>query len=82
MCTGFVGGMPTAPVYAGEIQARHLGVEARAFSERGEKVADEVGELVITEPMPSMPVGLWGDADGSRVPASLLRGVPRGLAPG
>jgi acetoacetyl-CoA synthetase len=64
VCTGFVGGVPTAPVYAGEIQARHLGVDARAFNERGESVVDEVGELVITAPMPSMPVGLWGDADG------------------
>jgi acetoacetyl-CoA synthetase len=65
VCTGFVGGVPTKPVYAGEIQARHLGVDARAFSERGVSVVDEVGELVITAPMPSMPVGLWGDTDGS-----------------
>jgi len=64
VCTGFVGGVPTEPVYAGEIQARHLGVDARAFNECGESVVDEVGELVITAPMPSMPVGLWGDADG------------------
>jgi acetoacetyl-CoA synthetase len=66
VCTGFVGGVPTLPVYAGEIQARHLGVAAHAFNERGEEVIDEVGELVITEPMPSMPVGFWGDTDGSR----------------
>jgi acetoacetyl-CoA synthetase len=65
VCTGFVGGVPTKPVYAGEIQARHLGVDARAFNERGENVVDEVGELVITAPMPSMPVGLWGDTEGS-----------------
>jgi acetoacetyl-CoA synthetase len=65
VCTGFVGGIPVRPVYAGEIQASHLGVAARAFNERGESVVDEVGELVITEPMPSMPVRLWGDADGS-----------------
>jgi acetoacetyl-CoA synthetase len=65
VCTGFVGGVPTKPVYAGEIQARHLGVDARAFNERGESVVDAVGELVITAPMPSMPVGLWGDTDGS-----------------
>jgi acetoacetyl-CoA synthetase len=65
VCTGFVGGIPVQPVYAGEIQAPHLGVAARAFNERGESVVDEVGELVITEPMPSMPVRLWGDPDGS-----------------
>ncbi|MQA83364.1 MAG: acetoacetate--CoA ligase [Streptosporangiales bacterium] len=65
-CTGFVGGVPTLPVYAGEIQARSLGVAAYAFNERGQGVVDEVGELVITEPMPSMPVFLWGDKDGRR----------------
>ncbi len=65
VCTGFVGGVPTLPVYAGEIQARHLGVAAQAYNEHGEPVTDEVGELVITEPMPSMPVGFWGDSDGS-----------------
>jgi acetoacetyl-CoA synthetase len=66
VCTGFVGGVPTEPVRAGEIQARHLGVAARAFNERGESVTEEVGELVITEPMPSMPVGIWGDQDYAR----------------
>ncbi len=66
VCTGFVGGVPTLPVYAGEIQARHLGVAAHAFNERGEKLVGEVGELVITEPMPSMPVGFWGDPGGQR----------------
>ena len=62
-CCGLVGGVPTLPVYAGEIQARSLGVAAYAFNERGESVVDELGELVITEPMPSMPVRLWGDED-------------------
>ena len=65
-CCGFVGGVPTLPVRAGEIQARHLGVAAHAFDERGEAVVDQLGELVITEPMPSMPLRFWGDADGSR----------------
>ncbi len=64
ICSGFVGGMPTLPVYAGEIQARHLGVAAYAFDQRGEPVTGEVGELVITQPMPSMPVCLWNDEDG------------------
>jgi acetoacetyl-CoA synthetase len=66
ICSGFVGGMPTLPVYAGEIQARHLGVAAHAFNERGESMVSKVGEMVITEPMPSMPVRLWGDDDGTR----------------
>jgi acetoacetyl-CoA synthetase len=65
-CCGFVGGVPTLPVHAGEIQAPSLGVAAQAFDERGQSVVDQVGELVITEPMPSMPVRLWGDHDGRR----------------
>jgi acetoacetyl-CoA synthetase len=76
VCTGFVGGVPTEPVYAGEIQARHLGVAAHAFNEQGESVVDEVGELVITEPMPSMPVKLWGDADGTRYRESYFGQFP------
>src|SRR5262249_59355737 len=68
VCTGFVGGVPTQPVYAGEIQAPHLGVAAHAFNERGEDVVGEVGELVITEPMPSMPVGFWGGTGGTPRP--------------
>src|SRR5271163_2864631 len=63
-CTGFVGGVPTQPVYAGEIQGRSLGVAAYAFNEKGESVVDEVGELVLTQPMPSMPLHFWGDEDG------------------
>jgi acetoacetyl-CoA synthetase len=65
-CCGFVAGVPTLPVYAGEMQAPSLGVAARAFDEHGDSVVDRVGELVITEPMPSMPVRLWGDEDGRR----------------
>jgi acetoacetyl-CoA synthetase len=76
VCTGFVGGVPTEPVYAGEIQARHLGVAAHAFNERGESVVDEVGELVITAPMPSMPVGLWGDTDDARYRESYFAPFP------
>jgi acetoacetyl-CoA synthetase len=66
VCSGLVGGVVNLPIYAGEIQARQLGVAAYAFDERGHAVVDQVGELVITEPMPSMPVGFWGDTDGSR----------------
>jgi acetoacetyl-CoA synthetase len=76
VCTGFVGGMPTLPVYAGEIQAPHLGVAAHAFNERGEDVVGEVGEFVITQPMPSMPVGFWGDTDGSRYRDSYFADFP------
>ncbi len=66
VCTAFVGGVPILPVYRGELQGRSLGCAVEAFNEAGEPVIDEVGELVITQPMPSMPVFLWGDADGSR----------------
>lgn len=62
-CCGLVGGVATKPVYAGEIQAPSLGVAAAAYNERGESVTDEVGELVLTQPMPSMPLYLWGDRD-------------------
>ena len=75
-CCGLVGGVPVLPVYAGEIQARHLGVAAQAFNERGESVIDEVGELVITQPMPSMPVCFWGDEDGSRYRDSYFADFP------
>ena len=75
-CTGFVSGVPTLPVYAGEIQARSLGVAAYAFNERGESVVDEVGELVITKPMPSMPLYFWNDSDGSRYRESYFDQYP------
>ncbi len=64
VCSGFTGGAPVMPVYAGEHQARNLGVAAYAFSDRGEPVTGEVGEMVITQPMPSMPIRLWNDDDG------------------
>jgi acetoacetyl-CoA synthetase len=64
VCCGFTGGSPVMPVYAGEHQARNLGVAAYAFSDRGEPVTGQVGEMVITQPMPSMPVRLWNDDDG------------------
>jgi acetoacetyl-CoA synthetase len=76
VCTGFVGGVPTLPVYAGEIQAPHLGVAARAFNSRGESVVDEVGEMVITEPMPSMPVRFWGDPGDVRYRESYFADFP------
>jgi acetoacetyl-CoA synthetase len=66
VCTAFVGGVPTLPVYLGELQARSLGCAVEAWSPSGEPLVDEVGELVITEPMPSMPLFFWGDPDGER----------------
>jgi len=66
ICSGFVGGVPGPNVYAGEIQGVHLGVDAHAFNEQGESVIDEVGELVITQPMPSMPLYFWNDPGNER----------------
>ena len=76
VCTAFVGGVPTLPVYAGELQGRSLGAAIEAWDEDGKPVVDEVGELVITEPMPSMPVFFWGDEDGSRYRASYFEMFP------
>jgi acetoacetyl-CoA synthetase len=66
MCTAFVGGVPTRPVYLGELQARMLGASVESWSPDGEPLVGEVGELVITKPMPSMPIYFWGDEDGER----------------
>ena len=66
LCTAFVGGVPTLPVYRGELQARSLGAAVEAWDEDGNALIGEVGELVLTKPMPSMPIYLWGDEDGSR----------------
>jgi acetoacetyl-CoA synthetase len=76
LCTAFVGRVPLLPVYRGELQARALGAKVEAFAEDGKSVIDEVGELVITEPMPSMPVFFWGDDDGSRYRASYFEMYP------
>ncbi|MBY4731419.1 acetoacetate--CoA ligase [Cupriavidus pauculus] len=62
----FVAGCPLLPVYAGEMQCRCLGAKVEAFDDSGRALIDEVGELVCTQPMPSMPLFLWGDADGKR----------------
>ncbi len=75
-CTGFVGGVVTLPVYAGEIQAPSLGVAAFAYNDSGDSVIDEVGELVITQPMPSMPVGFWNDPDHRRYRESYFNDFP------
>jgi acetoacetyl-CoA synthetase len=67
VCTAFVGGSPLVPVVEGEISCRYLGVAAEAFDEDGNALVGEQGELVITAPMPSMPVGFWNDPDGQRM---------------
>jgi acetoacetyl-CoA synthetase len=67
VCTAFVGGVPTLPVFRGELQARALGADVQAWDERGRPIVGEVGELVIAQPMPSMPVFFWGDTSGERL---------------
>jgi acetoacetyl-CoA synthetase len=76
LCTAFVGGVALLPVYRGELQGRALGAAVEAWDEEGNSVIDEVGELVVTEPMPSMPVYFWGDEDGSRYRASYFEQYP------
>ena len=67
VCTAFVGAAPDVPVWLGELSCRALGAAVAAFDIDGNPVVDEVGELVITAPMPSMPVFFWNDPDGSRM---------------
>ncbi|MEA2130317.1 MAG: acetoacetyl-CoA synthetase, partial [Solirubrobacteraceae bacterium] len=67
VCTAFVGGVALEPVYEGELQGRSLGCDVQAFDEAGRPLVDEVGELVITQPMPSMPLCFWNDAGGERL---------------
>lgn len=61
VCTAFIGGVPVLPVYRGELQARALGCALESWNEEGQPVIGEVGELVITKPLPSMPIFFWGD---------------------
>ena len=74
--TGFAGGAPTTPVYRGEVSARCLGVSLEAWDPTGQPVLDDVGELVITRPMPSMPVSFWNDPDGERYRAAYFDTFP------
>ncbi|MFR9792349.1 acetoacetate--CoA ligase [Streptomyces sp. MB22_4] len=66
VCSCFAGGVPTLPVYTGELQAAALGTDLQAWDPDGRPLVDEVGELVVTQPMPSMPIRFWNDPDGSR----------------
>lgn len=72
----FLAGSPTLPVHAGEMQCRALGAAVHAFDPAGNPVIDDVGELVCTRPMPSMPLRLWGDADGARLHESYFDTYP------
>jgi acetoacetyl-CoA synthetase len=76
VCTAFVAAVPLRPVVAGEIPCRCLGAKIEAFDEDGHAVIGRQGELVITEPMPSMPVGFWDDPDGSRYRAAYFDAYP------
>ncbi len=75
-CTGIVDGAPTVAVWKGEISCRALGAAVHAYTPDGDPVLDQVGELVITAPMPSMPVFFWGDADGARLHDSYFADYP------
>ena len=76
VCTAFVGSCPLLPVYSGEIQCAFLGARVEAFDEDGQPVVGEVGELVLTEPMPSMPLVFWNDPDGRRYRESYFEKFP------
>ena len=67
LCAAFVASAPDVPVWLGELSVRALGAAVSAFDEAGNAVVEQVGELVISEPMPSMPVFFWDDEDGSRL---------------
>jgi len=76
VCTAFVGAVPLEPVVAGEISCRCLGAKVEAFDENGHAVIDEQGALVLSAPMPSMPVSFWGDEDGSRYRGAYFDSYP------
>ncbi len=76
VCSGFVGAAPIVPVYAGEMSCRLLGCAVEAYDEDRRPVIGSLGELVITLPMPSMPIGFWGDPDGSRYRAAYFEDIP------
>jgi acetoacetyl-CoA synthetase len=76
LCTGFLGGVRTQPIYAGEIQAPSLGASVQSWDEAGTPVIGEVGELVITQPMPSMPLYFWNDEGDARYLSSYFDVYP------
>ncbi|MDV6012401.1 acetoacetate--CoA ligase [Haloechinothrix sp. LS1_15] len=76
VCTAFLGASPDVPVWQGELSCRALGAAVAAYDDEGNEVIDEVGELVLTKPMPSMPVFFWNDPDGSRLRAAYFEDFP------
>ncbi|MFD7512913.1 acetoacetate--CoA ligase, partial [Streptomyces sp. NPDC059853] len=76
VCSCFAGAVPTLPVYLGELQAPCLGTDLRSWDPAGEPLVDEVGELVVTTPMPSMPLRFWNDPDGTRYHESYFDTYP------
>ena len=76
LCAAIVGGSPVLPVYAGEIQTRLLGMDAHAWNDEGREVFDEVGELVVTSPSPSMPLSFWNDPDDARYKETYFERFP------
>ena len=76
LCTAFIAGAPVLPVHSGELQCRCLGAHVDAFDDQGRSVVSTLGEMVIRSPMPSMPVGFWGDTDGSRYRAAYFEHFP------
>jgi acetoacetyl-CoA synthetase len=76
VCTAFLGGCPLLPVRRGELQCRALGASVQAFDEQGQPVVGQLGELVITEPMPSMPLRFWKDPGDTRYRESYFSVYP------
>nr|WP_042184389.1 acetoacetate--CoA ligase [Kibdelosporangium sp. MJ126-NF4]CEL16265.1 Acetoacetyl-CoA synthetase [Kibdelosporangium sp. MJ126-NF4]CTQ94189.1 Acetoacetyl-CoA synthetase (EC 6.2.1.16) [Kibdelosporangium sp. MJ126-NF4] len=76
LCTAFVAAAPEVPVWLGELSCRALGAAVAAYDDDGKEVIDEVGELVITQPMPSMPVSFWNDPDGEKLASSYFEQYP------
>jgi len=76
VCAAFLGSAPTVPVWLGELSGAALGVDVHSLDEDGADLLDEVGELVITQPMPSMPVMFWNDPDGSRLREAYYEDYP------
>jgi acetoacetyl-CoA synthetase len=76
LCTAFLESAPTVPVWLGELSCAALGASVAAYDVRGAEVVDEVGELVLTKPMPSMPVSFWNDPDGSKLRAAYFADFP------
>ena len=81
VCTAFVGASPLVPVWEGEISCRHLGCAVEALLADGRPLIGEQGELVITAPMPSMPVAFWNDPEVARYRDAYFAEFPGRLAP-